>query len=113
MEVFASCSFLKFVKRRADSREPQQRCNLPLYRIPSISAYPAELPAILLHALEEHHTIDVRLLAGKKEPPRLRRPGRFGDRFRFSRPLEDDLPHELNVAGFSRADRLSTVEVSD
>ena len=43
-------------------------------------------------------------------------PNRSGDppgRRKIVQPLEDDLPHELDVAGFARPDGRSPVEVAD
>src|SRR5580698_10453712 len=34
------------LKRRADNREPQQRCDLPLYRIPAVFAHSAALDRV-------------------------------------------------------------------
>jgi len=58
-------------KRQADSREPLQRCNLPLYRIPPVSA---QAGAPLTAAIREReHTRRAAISAKKSAPAKYNR----------------------------------------
>src|SRR5580698_6647956 len=63
------------LRRRADNREPQQRCDLPLYRIQAVFAHSAALWRVSpIH----RNAPNRRSVLAKRETPRQVWPGRFG-----------------------------------
>src|SRR5579864_173763 len=95
------------LKRQADSREPQQRCNLHSTASHSISLNSPYRPNVITHS----ERADPVWQPGQKK----RAPGWLGSSFRrwLSRILEDDLRDKLHVERFTRSKPRRTVEVTD